>query len=115
MRYQRTASIVLAGSAHASAWAFSVVVIRLLREESRLTTYELGWSSEVAMFSPVVFTLVVLVCVVRSLHFAWALTATVLSAGLASLTGATFGLFLWPVVFLMGIATLFLVDSPQKP
>lgn len=114
MRYQRTASIVLAGSAHAAAWAFSVLTIRQIREESRSTTDELGWISETTMASPVLFTLIVLACVVRGRGSGWALTATALTTALAIVTGATAGIFLWPVVFLMGFATLFLVDMPRS-
>lgn len=73
------------------------------------------WSGKLAIASPVVLTLIVLVCMVRGQHSAWALTATVLTAGLAIITGATAGLFLWPVVFLMGIATLILLDRPRNP
>ena len=114
MRHQRTASIVLAVSAHASAWVFSVLTIRYNREQSQFTDGSFDWFTESALASPVVFTLIVLVCVVRGRNSGWALTATALTTALAIVTGATAGLFLWPVVFLMGFATLFLVDMPRS-
>lgn len=114
MRHQRTASIVLAGSAHVAAWVFSVLTIRYNREQSQFTVDELGWISETALASPLVFTAIVLVCVVRGRNSGWALTATALTTALAFVTGASAGLFLWPVVFLMGFATLFLVDMPRS-
>ena len=73
-----------------------------------------GWVADAALASPVVCTLAVLVCVVRGQGSGWAVTATALTTALAIVSGASAGLFLWPVVFLMGFATLFLVDMPRS-
>ncbi len=110
MRLLRTASIILAAAAHASAWAFTVLTIRQIREDSRFTTDELNWFSETALASPIVFTLIVLACVGRGRHSGWAVAATALTAALALLSGASFGLFLWPVVILMGAALALMLD-----
>ncbi len=116
MRLLRITSIALAAAGHACAWAFSGPAILKLREEARLEGGELGYWTEVFLATPVVITLVFLVCVAITKDLPRATSSTVAMGGAAIIAGTNHGLFLWLAFLFMGSAyALFLDQDPQMP
>lgn len=116
LRSWLTLPIVLAAGAHASAWAFAVFWIRYLRQEALAASDPVNSIAETALASPVVFTLIVLICAIRKRGWETAAVATAIAIFLAFIGSLSFGPYLWPTIGLMGWATgkLALAERDKK-
>ncbi len=108
-----TLPIVLATGAHASAWAFAVFWIRTIRQEALSASDPVNSIAETALASPVIFTLIALICAIRKRGWETAAVMTAIAIFLAFLGSLSFGPYLWPTIALMGWATVKLSQAER--